>query len=436
VQANDDVVLRRVRDGDYEYVIARLDEWWGGRHMVPMLPRLFFMHFDTTTVIAADASSDRPLGFLCGFRSVTDPSVAYIHFVGVDPAARASGVGRAMYGWFFERATALGCASVECVTSPMNTGSRAFHAAMGFSEEQVDDYDGSGEPRMKFHRDLERAEVARPRSSDYVEANMAFWNSRVAAHAASLDYGLAQFRDDPTHLSDVVRFDQQRLGEISGVRGVHLQCHIGTDTVSLARLGATMTGLDLSAPALEVARRLARDAGADMEFVQAHTFDALDVLQSGTFDLVYTGIGALNWLPDIRRWAAVVAGLLRPGGRFFMREGHPMLWSLADARPDGLLSVEYPYFETEGVAFGGTGTYVETSEELGFGWTVEFNHGLSEIMNALINEGMMISGFDEHDSVPWVALADQMESIGGGEFRLTNQPERLPHTYTLQALKL
>ena len=119
-----------------------------------------------------------------------------------------------------------------------------------------------------------------------------------------------------------------------------------------------------------------------------------------------------------------------------MREGHPMLWSLADARPDGLLSVEYPYFETDGVAFGGTGTYVETSEELGFGWTVEFNHGLSEIMNALINEGMMISGFDEHDSVPWVALADQMESIGGGEFRLTNQPERLPHTYTLQALKL
>ena len=119
-----------------------------------------------------------------------------------------------------------------------------------------------------------------------------------------------------------------------------------------------------------------------------------------------------------------------------MREGHPMLWALADARPDGLLSVEYPYFETDGVAFGGTGTYVETKEKLGFDWTVEFNHGLSEIMNALIDAGMVISGFDEHDSVPWVALADQMEPIGGGEFRLTDRPERLPHTYTLQARKL
>jgi GNAT superfamily N-acetyltransferase len=201
-------------------------------------------------------------------RSVSDPSIAYIHFVGVDPAARGRGVGRTMYGWFFERATALGCGSVECVTSPMNTGLRAFHAAMAFSEEQVDDYDGNGESRVKFRRDLEPAQVARPRSADYVEANMAFWNSRVAAHAASTDYGLAHFADDPTHLSDVVRFDQPRLGDISGSRGVHLQCHIATDTVSLARLGATMTGLDLSAPALEVARRLARDAGADIEFVQ------------------------------------------------------------------------------------------------------------------------------------------------------------------------
>ena len=113
-----------------------------------------------------------------------------------------------------------------------------------------------------------------------------------------------------------------------------------------------------------------------------------------------------------------------------------MLGALADARPDGLLSVEYPYFETDGMAFGGTGTYAETNEELGFAWTVEFNHALSEIMNALIDAGMVISGFDEHDSVPWVAFEGQMEPIGGGEFRLTDRPERLPHTYTLQARRL
>src|SRR5262245_26964432 len=94
----------------------------------------------------------------------------------------------------------------------------------------------------------------RPDPADYVDTNMAFWNRRVSAHAASPDYGLDRFRDDPRHLSDVVRFDLPRLGDISGLRGIHLQCHIGTDTVSLARLGAAMTGLDLSAPALEVAR--------------------------------------------------------------------------------------------------------------------------------------------------------------------------------------
>ena len=135
-------------------------------------------------------------------------------------------------------------------------------------------------------------------------------------------------------------------------------------------------------------------------------------------------------------WAVDFAGLLLPGGRFFMREGHPMLWAIAEARPDGLLSVEYPYFETDGVALGETGTYVDTTDDLGFAWTIEFNHGLSEIMNALIDAGMEISGFVEHDSAPWVALEGQMEPIGGGEFRLSDRPERLPHTYTLQARKL
>jgi SAM-dependent methyltransferase len=370
---------------------------------------------------------------LCGFRSATDPSIAYVHFVGVAPDARRSGVARAMYEWFFQRVLAMGCTAVECVTSPVNTGSRAFHAAMGFGERRVHDYDGPGEDRMLFHREL--VDVPRPEPADYVNANMAFWNTAAPVHARSRDYGLDRFRDDPEHLSDVVRFDMPRLGDISGSRGVHLQCHIGTDTVSLARLGATMTGLDLSPASLDVARGLAADAGVEIEFVQSHTSDALDVLAPGSFDLVYTGIGALNWLPDIRRWAGVVAGLLRPGGRLFIREGHPMLWTLSDGRPDGLLTIDHPYFETDGVAFGGVGTYVDTDEDLGFVWTIEFNHGIGEIVTALLDHGMEITGLVEHDSLPWVAIDGQMEPIGGGEFRLIDRPERLPHTYTLQARK-
>ena len=172
---------------------------------------------------------------------------------------------------------------------------------------------------------------------DYRAVNLANWEQRAPAHAASPDYGFDRFIADPDYLSDVVAFDRPRLGDLDGLRGVHLQCHIGTDTLSLARLGARVTGLDFSPPALEQARMLARTTGSDTDFVESDVYGAPEVLPPGGFDLVYTGIGALCWLPDIRRWAAVVAELLRPGGRLFIREGHPMLWALDDERDDGVL---------------------------------------------------------------------------------------------------
>jgi SAM-dependent methyltransferase len=245
-----------------------------------------------------------------------------------------------------------------------------------------------------------------------------------------------RFASDPAYLSGVVRFDLPLLGDISGLRGVHLQCHIGTDTISLARLGADMTGLDFSPASLTQARRIAALASTGVRFVQAEVYDALTVLEPRSFDLVYTGIGALGWLPDIARWAAVVAGLLRPGGRLFIREGHPMLWALEDSRPDGLLVVEYPYFEREEpMVFDEGGTYVETDAVFTHNRTHEWNHGLGEIMTALMTAGMDVTGFAEHDSVPWEALPGQMERIGGGEWRLADRPWRLPHTYTLQAVR-
>ena len=271
---------------------------------------------------------------------------------------------------------------------------------------------------------------------DYAELNRASWDERAPAHAASRDYAVDQFASDPGHLSEVVRFDLPLLGDIGGLRGVHLQCHIGTDTVSLARLGADMTGLDFSPASLAQARRIARLAGADVRFVEAAVYDAPGALGPEPFDLVYTGIGALCWLPDIARWARVVAGLLRPGGRLFIREGHPVLWALDDPRPDGLLAVEYPYFEREeAMVFDEGGTYVDTDAVFTHNRTHEWNHGLGEIVTALVAAGMDLTGLVEHDSVPWDALPGQMERIGGGEWRLADRPWRLPHTYTLQAIR-
>lgn len=270
--------------------------------------------------------------------------------------------------------------------------------------------------------------------SDYRELNKASWDERAPAHAASPGYGLDRFVADPEFLSDVVRFDLPRLGDLTGLRCVHLQCHIGTDTVSLARLGAQMTGLDFSPAALAEARQLSDRIGAGVEFVESDVYAAVDVLGAEAFDLVFTGIGALCWLPSIRRWADVVAGLLRPGGRLFLREGHPMLWSLQDPRPDGLLVVEYPYVEREEpLVWDEGGTYVETDVQFQHNVTHEWNHGLGEIVTALLDVGMEITMLVEHDSVPWEALPGQMEMLQDGEWRLADRPWRLPHTYTLQA---
>jgi SAM-dependent methyltransferase len=271
---------------------------------------------------------------------------------------------------------------------------------------------------------------------EYLAVNRANWDERAPAHAASPDYGLDRFAADSGYLSDVVRFDLPLLGDVDGLLGVHLQCHIGTDTVSLARLGARMTGLDFSGASVEQARLLARRAGADVDFVQADVHDAVQLLGARAFDLVFTGIGALCWLPSARRWAQVVAGLLRPGGRLFIREGHPMLWALGLPRDDGLVTLDFPYFEQDQpLEWHEPGTYVDTDVEFEHNSTREWNHGLGEVVSALMEAGMSITGLVEHDSVPWDALPGQMERLDTGEWRLRDRPERLAHSYTLQAVK-
>jgi SAM-dependent methyltransferase len=270
---------------------------------------------------------------------------------------------------------------------------------------------------------------------DYLAVNRANWDDRATAHAASAEYALERFVSDPGHRSTVVRFDEPRLGDVTGLRGVHLQCHIGTDTLSLHRLGARMSGVDLSPVSLAEARTLAERADADIEYVEADVYSAPDALGGRSFDLVYTGIGALGWLPSIDRWGEVVARLLAPGGRLFVREGHPMLWALDEERPDAL-DVAYPYFETpEPLAWDEPGTYVETDVPIAHTRTLSWNHGLGEIVGALLRQGLVLTMLEEHRSVPWDALPGRMVRGEDGEWRLREHPERLPLTYTLQATR-
>ncbi|KAA0092740.1 class I SAM-dependent methyltransferase [Mycolicibacterium sp. P1-18] len=273
-------------------------------------------------------------------------------------------------------------------------------------------------------------------TDDWRAVNLANWESRVPMHTGPGGYDLSSF-DDPQYLSGVVSYDRPRLGHLDGLDVVHLQCHIGTDTVSLARLGAkSVTGLDFSPSAVAAGRSLAARAGGDVTFVESDVATAVDALGAQCADLVYTGIGALCWLPDIREWAGVVAALLRPGGRLFVREGHPILWAMSDPRPDGLLVVEYPYFETPGTRFVYEDTYAGTGV-VSSPESISFNHGLGEIFTALLDAGLRITGFEEHREVAWRFFDDAMVESPDfdGEFLLAEGGERLPLTYTLQAVK-
>ncbi|MBT0992993.1 class I SAM-dependent methyltransferase [Cellulomonas sp. DKR-3] len=286
-------------------------------------------------------------------------------------------------------------------------------------------------------------------SDEYLEVNRANWDSRAAVHVQG--YGIEALLADPGRLSDVVAFDRPRLGDVAGLDAVHLQCHLGTDTLSLARLGARMTGVDLSGASLAAARSLATRAGTPIDYVESDVYAAPEALGGRRFDLVYTGIGALCWLPSIDRWARTVARLLRPGGRLFVRDGHPVLNSVlattvgaehADRAQQpwitgtgGLTpSLELPYFEQERAivwedesTYGGTGAVEQPR-------SMEWNHGLGEIVTAVLDAGLELTSLTEHDSVPWDALPGLTVLDGAtGEYRLRERPERLPASFTLTA---
>jgi SAM-dependent methyltransferase len=273
--------------------------------------------------------------------------------------------------------------------------------------------------------------------SDYIETNRQNWNDRASAHAVrtGAGYQVQRYIDDRQLISDVVKFDRDRLGPIEGLRTVHLQCHIGTDTLSLARLGARVTGLDFSPVALDEARALVAETGDAVDFVESDVYSALSVLDEAGFDLVYTGIGALCWLPSVQRWAAVVAALLKPGGRLFIREGHPILWAVDERLTDDL-HLRFPYFEQAApLEWDDASSYVDTDRPIAATKSYEWNRGIGEIVTALLDAGLRLTMLVEHDSVPWRALPGQMVLRPDGEFALDALAGVAPLSYTIQAEK-
>lgn len=262
--------------------------------------------------------------------------------------------------------------------------------------------------------------------SEWRETNRAWWDERVPIHVDSPFYDVDDFLAGESKLFEFV---VEEVGDVAGATLVHPQCHFGLDTLSWARRGARVTGLDFSAPAVAAARDLAARAGIDgAEFVQADVYDAPAALGGRRFDVVFTGMGALNWLPDVGRWARVMADLLAPGGRFYIAEGHPF----ADILADDALTIARPYFKPEGFVWEDDGgSYADPAARTAHNRTIEWNHGVGAVVSALAAAGLRIEWLHEHPFA--FAPAWPFLERAGRLFRLPDGMPSVPLVYSLLA---
>jgi SAM-dependent methyltransferase len=266
--------------------------------------------------------------------------------------------------------------------------------------------------------------------------NRKLWDAWTAIHTAGSFYDVQRFRDD--HADVRIRpWERAEVGDVTGKTLLHLQCHFGLDTLSWARLGAArVTGVDFSEPAIAFARALADETGLGdrSRFIVSDVYALPGPLEGQTFDVVYTGRGALSWLPDLEPWARAVGAFVAPGGIFYIHEGHPVMWALADEQPSRGLALGYDYWGGETLTFPVEGSYADPTAdvdaEIEHGW----NHSLGEIVTALADNGLRIEFLHEQRELEWPApfLVDR----GDGVHVWPEDTEgSLPLMYSLRARK-
>jgi SAM-dependent methyltransferase len=262
----------------------------------------------------------------------------------------------------------------------------------------------------------------------WFEANRANWDERVQHHIASDFYDMDAFRAGAITVPDVER---EEVGDVAGKSLLHLQCHFGQDTLSWARLGATVTGLDFSGEAIAAARSIAEELSIPAEFVEANVYDAPQALEGRQFDIVYTSLGVLTWLPDIERWAQAAAACVRPGGLLYLRDGHPFAWVFDDEHPSEL-RVRFPYWSVDGgLRFDYPGSYA-TGAETQHNVTYESPHALGDIVTALVQAGLAIEFLHEFNYASYRAFPF-MEQSDDGNWRLPAHADSVPLIFSIRA---
>jgi SAM-dependent methyltransferase len=262
--------------------------------------------------------------------------------------------------------------------------------------------------------------------NELLEANLAAWEARTPYHVRSTYYDVPGFKAGRETLSAI---ELKALGDVRGKTLLHLQCHFGLDTLSWARHGAIVTGIDFSPTALAAARGLAAELALPAAFVESE-LTALPQNLEGEFDFVFTSHGAIIWLADLDKWARVIAHFLKPGGRFLVFEGHPFAYLFDDERSDGEMRVRYRYFDTRTpVGAEESGTYADLDAPIvtrDYIWL----HSMSEIVSSLIRAGLVIESFEEHAFVAWPMFIG-MVPAGDGFWKMPEGGPDIPLSFSL-----
>jgi SAM-dependent methyltransferase len=263
-----------------------------------------------------------------------------------------------------------------------------------------------------------------------MNANRQLWDQLTPIHAASEFYDLEGFKNGQCALMAV---DREEVGDVAGKSLLHLQCHFGLDTLSWARLGAQVTGVDFSQRAIALAGSLAAELSIPATFICRNLYD-LPRLLSGQFDVVFTSAGVLTWLPDLALWGQVAARFLKPTGFFYLREDHPAAYLFDDDDHVKKPVLRYPYFpSSEPMRFEDEGSYADRTAKIR-AVSYEWSHSLAEVINALISAGLRLEYLHEfpyatHQSLPFLVRGND------GLWRYPEAPDSLPLMFSIRAVK-
>lgn len=260
---------------------------------------------------------------------------------------------------------------------------------------------------------------------NYIEINLQSWNNRTETHLNSDFYDLNGFLKGNTSLNEI---ELNLLGDIKGKKILHLQCHFGQDTISLSRLGADVTGIDLSDKAIESAKQIAKDTNSNTKFICCDIYDLPQHLDE-KFDIVFTSYGTIGWLPDLDKWGKIISRYLKTNGQFVFVEFHPVVWMF----DDNFEKVGYRYFNSGAIIETESGTYADKEADISQSY-VMWNHGLSEVVNSLINNGLEINSIDEFDYSPYNCFSNTIE-FEPKKFRIEHMGDKIPMVYSILATK-